>query len=315
MTTLVTGAGLVGAAFARHALKRGESVVFLDPEPRAAFLDFKLGKGNYDLARKDVRDLPAIIETIRAHRVETVVHTAGLIGGRVQQALSLAFDINIGGTRNVAEAVRLGGVKRMVHVSTFGVYDTRRRATVIDEDFPRGGSRAYGAYKAANELVLEAYAAAFGFELAMLRPANVYGFGHFFAGSSGGMKMQALAAAALKGGVVRVAAADAVANEYVYADDTGRAIDLAATVPSLGSNAFNIGAGHVTSFDEVVAAAKATAPALRVDIEPGAPSSPKSAPLDLNRAREQLGWAPRFDLKAGFADFIEELRRAESVGL
>src|SRR3954462_12647064 len=113
MATLITGAGLVGTAFAREALARGESIVFLDPEPRADFLRMKLGDKGYALARKDVRDLPALIETIKAHRVETIVHTAGLIGPRVQQALSLAFDINLSGTRNVAEAVRLGGVRRL----------------------------------------------------------------------------------------------------------------------------------------------------------------------------------------------------------
>ena len=71
-----------------------------------ADLRLKLGERGYTLVRKDVRDLPALIETIQRHGVETVVHTAGLIGGRVQQSLSLAFDINLGGTRNVAEAVR-----------------------------------------------------------------------------------------------------------------------------------------------------------------------------------------------------------------
>ncbi len=39
----------------------------------------------------------------------------------MQQSLSLAFDINLGGTRNVAEAVRLGSVRRLVHISTLGV--------------------------------------------------------------------------------------------------------------------------------------------------------------------------------------------------
>jgi len=37
MTTLVTGAGLIGTAFAQNALARGEQVVFVDPEPRADF--------------------------------------------------------------------------------------------------------------------------------------------------------------------------------------------------------------------------------------------------------------------------------------
>jgi NAD(P)-dependent dehydrogenase (short-subunit alcohol dehydrogenase family) len=43
MTTLVTGAGLIGTAFAQSALARGEQVVFVDPEPRADFLRMKLG--------------------------------------------------------------------------------------------------------------------------------------------------------------------------------------------------------------------------------------------------------------------------------
>ena len=193
MTTLVTGAGLIGTAFAQNALARGEAVIFLDPEPRADFLRLKLGDKGYTLARRDVRDLPALIETIKAGKVDTVVHTAGLIGPRVQQALGLAFDINLGGTRNVAEAVRLCGVRRLVHISTFGVYDRRRPGSApVTEDFPRGQGRGYGNYKAAKELILEAYAGVYGFELIMLRPANVFGLGHFWSGSSGGMKMQAL---------------------------------------------------------------------------------------------------------------------------
>ena len=95
MATLVTGAGLIGTAFAKNALARGEAIVFVDPEPRTDFLRMKLGGEGYTLARQDVRDLAALIETIRAHRIDTVVHTAGLIGGRVQQSLSLAFDINL----------------------------------------------------------------------------------------------------------------------------------------------------------------------------------------------------------------------------
>src|SRR5438093_6692762 len=158
MTTLVTGAGLIGTAFAHDAIARGEAVVFLDPEPRADFLRMKLGEQGYSLTRKDVRDLPALIETIRTNGVDTVVHTAGLIGPRVQQALGTAFDINLGGTRNVAEAVRLGGVRRLVHISTLGVYDQRREGSEpLREDFPRGQGRGYGNYQVAKALIIEVY--------------------------------------------------------------------------------------------------------------------------------------------------------------
>src|SRR5918997_5840190 len=257
MTTLVTGAGLIGTAFAQIALGRGEKVVFLDPEPRADFLKIKLGDQDYALLRADVRDLPALVDAVRAHRVETVVHTAGLIGGRVQQSLGLAFDINLGGVRNVAETVRLGGARRLVHISTFGVYDSRRiPAGPVDEDFPLGATRGYGNYKAAQELILEAYAAEYGFELIMLRPANVFGLGHFWSGSSGGPKMQELVRAGLEGRTARISASEAMANEYVYAKDVGRAVDQATTVALPPVTAFNIGNGVVTAFDELVGVVK-----------------------------------------------------------
>lgn len=315
MTTLVTGAGLIGTAFARLALARGERVVFVDPEPRADFLRQKLGDAGYVLIRTDVRDLAGLIEAIREHRAETVVHTAGLIGGRVQQSLALAFDINLGGTRNIAEAVRLTGVARLVHISTFGVYDLRRTPTgAVAEDFPRGGARGYGNTKAAKELILEAYAAQYGFELIVLRPANVFGFGHFWSGSSGGAKMQALLEAGIAGRVARISSAETMANEYVYAKDVGRAVDLAATVPMPPVNTFNIGSGVITPFADVVAAVKALFPALEYEIEPGAPPRSKERPLDIERAQQHLGWAPQYDLRTGFADYAAELKAAARPG-
>jgi UDP-glucose 4-epimerase len=311
MTTLVTGAGLVGTAFAKEALARGESVVFVDPEPRADFLRKKLGEKGYTLARKDVRDLPALIETIKAQKVNTVVHTAGLIGSRVEQSLSLGFDINLGGTRNVAEAVRLTGVRRLVHISTFGVYDRRRKtAGPMTEDFPRGGGRGYGNYKVAKELILEAYAQAHGFELIVLRPANVFGFGHFWSGSGGGKKMQDLLQAGLDGKTAHIEQSQTMANEYIYAKDMGRAADLAATVPMPKQTIFNIGNGVVTPFDEVLASVKALFPSLRYEIEPGDPAKSKSDALDISAAKQHLGWEPKFSVRSGFEDFLAELKTA-----
>jgi UDP-glucose 4-epimerase len=312
MTTLVTGAGLIGTAFAANAIARGEAIVFLDPEPRADFLRLKLGDKGFSLARKDVRDLPALIEIIKDNGVDTVVHTAGLIGPRVQQALSTAFDINLGGTRNVAEAVRLCGVRRLVHISTFGVYDRRRPASgAVNEDFPRGQGRGYGNYKAAKELILEAYAVACGFELVMLRPANVFGLGHFWSGSSGGRKMQNLIEAGLDGRTARIAAAEATPNEYVYAKDVGRAIDLAATKPVPPQAIFNIGSGIVSPFEDVVAAVKALCPSLKYEID-GKASQAALAPLDISAAKRHLGWEPQFSLAAAFADYLEELKAARA---
>src|SRR5207244_10131592 len=92
---------------------------------RKDFLAKKLRAANITVVQRDVRDLPALVETIQQHKVDKVIHTAGLIGGKVAQPIYTGMQINVMGTINVAEAVRLTGVKRLVQISTFGIYDRR----------------------------------------------------------------------------------------------------------------------------------------------------------------------------------------------
>jgi len=311
MTTLITGAGLLGTAFAQFAIKRSEPLVFFDPQPRNAFIKMKLGDAEYDLVRKDVRDLPALIDVIQTHRIDTVVHTAGLIGKRVADSLYNGFQVNVGGTVNIAEAVRLTGVKRLVHISTFGVYNTRRESDrPLQETFARGTGKPYGSTKVAKEVLLEAYQKQYGFELIMLRPASVFGLGHFWSGSGGGEKMQLLLQGALEGRPAKIPQEQTMVNEYVYAKDVGRAIDLAATVSMPPETVFNIGNGFVSPFEEVVETVKRLVPKVQIEIVPGEAPVSKAQPMDITRAKKYLGWEPAYSLEAAFKDYLEELSAA-----
>jgi nucleoside-diphosphate-sugar epimerase len=311
MTTLITGVGLIGTAFARFAVDRGEQVVFLDSEPRADYLAEKLGSANATSVRRDVRDLPALVETMTANNVETVVHTAGLIGNRVSDPLYTGLQINIGGTINVCEAVRLAGVKRLVHVSTMGVYDrTNADATPLPESARLGSDRGYPASKVANELIVNTYATQYGFELIILRPANVYGVGHFWAGSGGGEVVQRLVTAGVKGETIEMPVVRDF--EYVYAKDVGRAVDIATTIPQPVQRAFNVGNGDLTNFAELVEAAKTSMPGLNV-VSLGGSSEGLKQPMDRTASKDLLGWEPRFSLADGLADYASELKA--SLGL
>ena len=207
--------------------------------------------------------------------------------------------------------MRLCGVRRLVHISTFGVYDRRRKDNgAVAEDFPRGQGRGYGNYKAAKELILEAYAVAHGFELIMLRPANVFGLGHFWSGSSGGRKMQNLIEAGFEGKTAHIPASETVPNEYVYAKDVGRAVDLAATVTMPRQSIFNIGNGTITPFDELLDVVKSLCPGMKYEIEGTAAPQGALAPLDISAAKKHLGWEPKFTLKAAFEDYLADLKAA-----
>jgi nucleoside-diphosphate-sugar epimerase len=309
MAILVTGAGLVGTAFGQAALARGESLVFLDPEPRREFLARKLGPSGWQLASGDVRNLPDLMETISSHGIDRVVHTAGVIGSRVDQALYTGLTLNLVGALNVAEAVRLTGVKRLVHISTLGVYDWRRKMTgPVPEDFPRGAGRGYGNSKAAQELMLEAYQRRYGFELIMIRPGQIFGLGHFWAGSGGGEKMQDLVEAAISGAPIRLKPADMAANEYIYAKDVGAALDRAVSIAKPPEQIFNIGSGRLIPFTEILDALKRLVPGIAIEIEPGAAAAGQAQPMDTGRARQLLGWEPRFSLEAALADYLAEAR-------
>jgi UDP-glucose 4-epimerase len=90
LPTLVVGAGLIGAAFGPFAAARGEATVFADAAPLADFVRHKAAGARF--VRLDVRDLDGLVATIREHQVDTIVHTAGLIGKKVQESLQLVHD-------------------------------------------------------------------------------------------------------------------------------------------------------------------------------------------------------------------------------
>jgi UDP-glucose 4-epimerase len=308
-STLITGLGLVGSSYAQHALKRGEIVVFYDIAPRKDFLVNKLGDANVTVVQRDVRDLPALVETIQKYKCDTVIHTAGVIGGKVANPIYTGFQINIMGTINVAEAVRLTGVKRLVQISTVGIYDRRQgEPNPLDENFRRGPGEAYGNSSVARELIVEAYQQNYGFELIVLRVALVYGVGHFAGGSGGGEMVQNLLQTGINGGGVKITLNVVRDFEYVYYKDLGRALDKAATVPLKEPETLNIGTGVVTKFDDLVALAKKLLPKLEVEIVPG--ERPRSAkqPMVIDKAKQVLGWAPEYDIEAGFKDYIRELK-------
>jgi UDP-glucose 4-epimerase len=310
MTTLITGAGLIGTSFAQRAIARGEDVVFLDPVQREDYIRGKLGNADFSMVADDVRNLPGLIKTIEDYKADTVIHTASLIGKRVADPIHNGYAVNIGGILNIAEAAHLTGIKRLVHMSTFGVYDWRRITEgPVSEDEVRGQGTPYSNSKVSQELILEAYTLKYGFETIVLRPANVFGVGHFAAGSGGGQKVQDLVTAGITGAPARIPEEQTMAFVYIYAKDIGRAVDLAATVPMPEKNVFNLGYDTVTSFDDLVATVKKVLPKLNVEIVPGTAPSSRTIPLDVSAAEKYLGWTPKFTMEEAFADYAEELKR------
>jgi nucleoside-diphosphate-sugar epimerase len=105
--------------------------------------------------------------------VDAVVHLAAFFRGATP---AQAWDVNMAGTRHLAQAAIDAGVPRFIFISTNLVYGPGRGRPAIEDDMPRpqGG---YPAGKAEAEQALGEMYQANGLGLRVLRLAFVYGDG------------------------------------------------------------------------------------------------------------------------------------------
>lgn len=310
MNILVTGAGLIGCYFTQEMIRQGSQVVLYDIAPNKAFIKRVIGE--VPVVAGDIRDLPALVETMQRHQINTVFHSAGLLGPTDERPYT-GLSINIGGTIAVAEAARLTGVRRFVFASTFGVYQWTPPPTApVSETHPLEGTGFYGGSKVASERIVVAYGKKYGMEVAIPRFAGVYGAGHYAGGSSVGRRFHQLVEAVLSGGPVRIDAALLGSYEYVYVKDIVQGLALACHRP-LKNTTFNLGTAIVSTPADVAEALRTAFPRVQVEIIAATREQqrPGGQPLDLTRSKQELGYSPQFDLVKGLTDFANELRKAQ----
>ncbi len=309
MTVLVTGAGLIGCHFARRAADGGSKVVLYDLSPNRDYIQKIVGKDKVEIVAADMRDLPALINALKEFRIDTLVHTAGLIGKRVAENSYTGSTNNIVGTINVLEAARLHGIRRVVYVSTFGAYDRSKiKEGPIREDHPIGGHNLYTTTKVCSEHLVHAYAHLYNLDTVIIRPAGVFGRGHYVGGSTVGMIMRDLALNVMKGDPITLNGKIYFANEYVYAKDVALALDLACKVKEPKQRIYNAGSGVVAGAADLARIARELAPKLEIKVVGnGSEDSSKQFPLDLSRSQAELGYSPQFPLKKALQDYMEEL--------
>jgi nucleoside-diphosphate-sugar epimerase len=83
------------------------------------------------------------------------------------------FDANVAATTNVLAAALAAGIRKVVHVSSSGVYGVPRTVPVT-EDHPQRPIGSYGRSKVRSEELCREYLAR-GLDVAMLRPVSLFG--------------------------------------------------------------------------------------------------------------------------------------------
>ncbi len=305
MRILVTGgAGYVGSHAVRRLLAAGHQVWVYDDLARGHAAAVPAGS----LIQGSLADEPRLVEALRVHRIEAVMHFAALtlVGESVADPL-LYYRNNVCGSLSLLCAMRACEVWRLVFSSTTAVYGAPERQP-ISEDAPRQPINPYGTSKLMVELMLEDAARAYGLGYAALRYFNAAG-----ASAEGDLGEDhtpethlipiVLQAALGRRSHVTIFGDDyptpdgTCVRDYVHVDDLAEAHlrALERLEPGQGLH-LNLGTGRGYSVREVIeACGRVAGRKIRSEVGPRRPGDPAILVADPTRAQKVLGWVPQYD--------------------
>lgn len=276
LVLITGGAGFIGTNLAARLLAEGRRVLIFDNLARAGvetnlhWLQSSFG-GALELVIDDVRNREAVAAAVS--RASEVFHFAAQVA--VTTSLKdprLDFDINVGGTLNVLEAIRQSHRSiPLVCTSTNKVYgaledieleaaETRYRpvdhvvrAAGVSELRPLDFHSPYGCSKgAADQYVLD-YCRSFGLRAVVLRMSCIYGqhqFGNEDQGWVAHFLIQALA-----GRPITIYGNGKQVRDLLFVDDLVNALLLCQErMSELSGHAFNLGGGpgNAVSLNELL---------------------------------------------------------------
>ena len=308
MRVLITGGGgFLGAAVVRALVARGDTAIAFDSQ--LAGLASGAREPRLICVPGDITDMANVAQTMLVHKPDAVLHCAAIVG--VLSSLGSPINVvrvNIEGSLNVFEAMRLGGVRRCIHISSEEAYGAFR-ADRIEETHPLDPVMPYGICKAAVEQLGRSYRDLHGLEVINLRPSWVYG-----PGLPRNRIPKNIVDAAIAGRKLHIPAGADTAIDHTYVDDVVSAMLAALDHSRHRFDAYNVGSGMAPTVAEIVNIVRDLVPGAAVSVGPGAYRHGdkidlvRKGALDVSRAAVELGWKPRYDIRSGLAAYLKAER-------
>jgi UDP-glucose 4-epimerase len=320
MNTFVTGgAGYIGSVCVEELLNAGHRVTVFDNlseghrsaiDPRATFVQASLA------------EQPALRRALADGKAEVILHFAAhaLVGESMSNP-GKYFRNNVASGLNLLDAAVEAGVKKFIFSSTCATYGPPDRVPMT-EDSPQRPINPYGESKLMFEKMLQWYQQIHGLEFAALRYFNA-------AGASARFGEDHRVETHLIPNVLRVPLGQAphceiygtdyptpdgtCIRDYVHIVDLAQAHILAMQPGKRGF--FNLGNGDGYSVREVIRMCeKITGKPIKTAEKPRRAGDPPRLVAAAQKAKEELGWKPRF---AALEDIIRsawEWHRAHPNG-
>ncbi|MTH63264.1 dTDP-glucose 4,6-dehydratase [Paracoccus shanxieyensis] len=320
MKILVTGgAGFIGSAVVRLAVRRGHEVVSLDALTYAANLENVASVSNsplYAFEQADLRDRAALDRVLATHKPDAIMHLAA--ESHVDRSIDGPGDFietNITGTYNLLEAARAYWTAegrpegfRLHHISTDEVFGSLGETGQFTEDTPYDPRSPYSASKAASDHLVRAWHETYGLPVVLTNCSNNYGPFHFPE-----KLVPVVILNALHGRPIPVYGDGGNVRDWLYVEDHADALLLVLEKGELGRS-YNIGGENEAKNIDLVRTICAHMDRLRPENAPhdklitfvtDRPGHDRRYAIDPTRIREELGWRPSVTVEEGLARTVE----------
>ena len=320
MKILVTGgAGFIGSAVVRLAVRRGHEVVNLDALTYAANRENVASVSNsphYSFEQADIRDRAALDRVLDQHKPDAVMHLAA--ESHVDRSIDgpgAFIETNVTGTYNLLEAARAYWTRqgkpenfRFHHISTDEVFGSLGETGQFTEDTPYDPRSPYSASKAASDHLVRAWHETYGLPVVLTNCSNNYGPFHFPE-----KLVPVVILNALHGRPIPVYGDGGNVRDWLYVEDHADALLLVLEKGELGRS-YNIGGENEAKNIDLVRTICTEMDRLRPENAPherlitfvtDRPGHDRRYAIDPDRIRTELGWRPSVTVEEGLRRTVE----------
>ncbi len=295
----ITGAtGFLGQWLVKYLFERESHIVTLvrDWIPNTNIKNTTIVRGN-------IEDYYLVERIINEYEIDTVFHLAAqtIVGIANNNPIS-TFETNIKGTWNILEACRRNKTNKLIVASSDKAYGDQE-ILPYSEEFSLMGRHPYDVSKSCADLLCQAYLKTYGLHVCITRCGNFYGggdlnFNRIIPGTIRSILNNKPPVIRSDGSLIR---------DYLYIEDAVMAYTLlAGKMDNIYGGAFNFSnESQVTVLELVNLIIKLMGSKLKPIILNEASNEIKHQYLSAKKAREILGWTPKFSPEEGLMKTIK----------
>jgi nucleoside-diphosphate-sugar epimerase len=246
----------------------------------------------------DVRDYHLISRALNSIKPDAIVHLAAIAhANRSNKDPFSTFDHSMRTLENVLDVSKCSGT-HIIYFSSSMVYGNFE-GNAVTEDRPCNPLGIYGALKYGAEKLVIAYSQVFGLPYTIIRPSALYGE-RCVSRRVG----QAFIENALMGRPLTINGDGTDSLDFTYIDDLTQGVILAISKKEAINETFNITFGSARQINQMAEIVMAKFPDLKLIRNPRDSLMPERGTLNIDKAKQLLGYAPEYPLEKGFTQYI-----------